>query len=182
MWFVLDQLAHLASIILVALLIEHSLTFGIDNLRIWLYSPKILAIITGTFVVLTPISFLVGIITKRWRQELTQLAPNIDDNLADAGKWIGMSERLLIFVFVLSNQFSAIGFLIAAKSLLRYNDKASPGDIPLAYISKKSEYVLVGTLMSYTLVLLELHCLSNYAIKKFLTLNLPTLSHSNTGI
>ena len=44
----------------------------------------------------------------------------------------------------------AIGFLIAAKSLLRYNDKLPAGEISPSYISKKSEYVLVGTLMSYT--------------------------------
>lgn len=89
-------------------------------------------------------------LTKPWRDKLDKLLPHADDNLANAGRWIGMSERLLIFVFVLLSQYSAIGFLIAAKSLLRYNDKAIAGEIPPTYISKKSEYILVGTLMSYT--------------------------------
>ena len=78
------------------------------------------------------------------------LVPDANDTLANAGWWIGMSERLLIFVFVMVSQFSAIGFLIAAKSLLRYNDKIATEDISPAYISKKAEYVLVGTLMCYT--------------------------------
>ena len=37
--------------------------------------------------------------------------------------WIGFFERFLIFTFILINQYTAIGFLIAAKSVLRFNDK-----------------------------------------------------------
>ncbi|MCF0051477.1 DUF3307 domain-containing protein [Dyadobacter sp. LJ53] len=149
-WFVADQAAHVISIALTALLITSALPAGLEVFKTWLFTTKTLAIFTGALVSLSPISFFVGILTKPWREELAKLAPNADDNLANAGRWIGMSERLLIFVFVLVSQFSAIGFLIAAKSLLRYNDKSASGDISAAYISKKSEYVLVGTLMSYT--------------------------------
>ncbi|WAC09639.1 DUF3307 domain-containing protein [Dyadobacter pollutisoli] len=149
-WFIADQAAHLITIIIATLIITNKLNIGFETFKTWLYTPKTLAILSGALLSLSPISFLVGILTKPWREELTKLAPDIDDNLANAGRWIGMSERLLIFVFVLVSQFSAIGFLIAAKSLLRYNDKTAGGEIPPAYISKKSEYVLVGTLMSYT--------------------------------
>lgn len=149
-WFMLDQVLHLITIALTALVLTRSAGFGIDVLTGWLQTPKNIAVIAGALLCLSPISFLVGILTRPWRDELTQLSPESDDNLANAGRWIGMSERLLIFVFVLMSQFSAIGFLIAAKSLLRYNDKGTGGDVPTAYISKKSEYVLVGTLMSYT--------------------------------
>ena len=149
-WFVGDQVAHVISIALTALIITNKLPIGLDNFKTWLYTPKTLAILSGALLSLSPISFFVGILTRPWREELAALAPNADDNLANAGRWIGMSERLLIFVFVLVSQFSAIGFLIAAKSLLRYNDKSASGEISAAYISKKSEYVLVGTLMSYT--------------------------------
>lgn len=149
-WFIADQAAHIATIALTALVLTGQLQPGFQTFISWFYTTKTLATVSGALLSLSPISFLVGILTKPWREELSRLAPNADDNLANAGRWIGMSERLLIFVFVLVNQFSAIGFLIAAKSLLRYNDKASDAGIPPAYISKKSEYVLVGTLMSYT--------------------------------
>jgi hypothetical protein len=149
-WFVADQAAHLATIALAALIITSNITPGFEAFTTWLNTPKTLATLSGTLLSLSPVSFLVGILTKPWREELSKLAPDADDNLASAGRWIGMSERLLIFVFVLINQYSAIGFLIAAKSLLRYNEKAIDSGIPPAYISKKSEYVLVGTLMSYT--------------------------------
>lgn len=149
-WFIADQAAHLATIALTAVILTSSISIGFQSFITWINTPKTLATVSGALLSLSPVSFLVGILTRPWREELSKLAPDADDNLANAGRWIGMSERLLIFVFVLVNQYSAIGFLIAAKSLLRYNDKATDTGIPPAYISKKSEYVLVGTLMSYT--------------------------------
>ncbi|REA62710.1 DUF3307 domain-containing protein [Dyadobacter luteus] len=148
--FVVDQIAHILTIALVAVLLTSTFTVSSDLFGAWLYSPKVLAQLSGALLCLSPVSFLVGILTKPWRDELSILMPDANDNLANAGRWIGITERLLIFIFVIVGQFSAIGFLIAAKSLLRYNDKNASGDIPPAYISKKSEYVLVGTLMSYT--------------------------------
>lgn len=149
-WFMADQVAHLVTIVIVSVLLTSSLSISLDIFGLWLYQTKTLAQLSGALLCLSPVSFLVGILTRPWRDELDKLVPNANDNLANAGRWIGMSERLLIFVFVIVSQFSAIGFLIAAKSLLRYNDKNTSGDVPSAYISKKSEYVLVGTLMSYT--------------------------------
>jgi hypothetical protein len=149
-WFIADQAAHLATIAFTALILTSHILPAFESLIAWSNKPKTLAILSGALFILNPVSFFVGILTKPWREELAKLAPGADDNLANAGRWIGLSERLLIFVFVLVNQYSAIGFLIAAKSLLRYNEKATDSGIPPAYISKKSEYVLVGTLMSYT--------------------------------
>ena len=57
-----------------------------------------------------------------------------------AGALIGYTERSLILLFVILAQYEAIGFLIAAKSILRFSE-ASSGNV-------KSEYVLSGTLLS----------------------------------
>lgn len=70
-----------------------------------------------------------------------------------AGALIGYTERSLIFLFVILSQYEAIGFLIAAKSILRYNE-ASSGNI-------KSEYVLCGTLLSLTFSLFFGLCVVN---------------------
>jgi len=149
-WFIGDQVAHLLTIIVTAVILTSTIPVEFVHFKEWVHDKKFIAVLTGGFLSLSPVSFLVGMLTKPWRDELDRLMPNADDNLANAGRWIGMSERLLIFVFVLLSQYSAIGFLIAAKSLLRYNDKAVAGEIPPTYISKKSEYILVGTLLSYT--------------------------------
>lgn len=152
-WFMYDQLLHLLSLIAAAWLITGTTEVSLIRLVAYTRQPEVFGSAAGLLLCLAPVSFLVGMFTRPWRDELERLAPGAEDNLDNAGRWIGMSERLLIFVFVMLGQYSAIGFLIAAKSLLRYNDK-HPADIPHSYISKKSEYVLVGTLASYTCAVL----------------------------
>lgn len=64
-------------------------------------------------------------------------------SLASAGRLIGRLERALILLFVLVGQPDGIGFLIAAKSLLRFSEMAREHD------RRVSEYVIVGTLASF---------------------------------
>jgi hypothetical protein len=66
------------------------------------------------------------------------------DDLERAGRWIGTIERTMTMVLVLLQQYTAIGFIIAAKSVLRYNDSKTG----------KTEYVLIGTLLSFGIALL----------------------------
>lgn len=72
-----------------------------------------------------------------------QSITNTTEELTNAGKLIGILERILVLTFMLLNQFEAIGFLLAAKSILRYNDS----DII------KTEYVLIGTMSSYIIAI-----------------------------
>ena len=48
-------------------------------------------------------------------------------------------ERILTLTFVMTGQYEAVGFIIAAKSLLRFKDTDTA----------KTEYVLAGTLLSF---------------------------------
>ncbi|WP_172294149.1 DUF3307 domain-containing protein [Pseudoruegeria sp. HB172150] len=63
------------------------------------------------------------------------------DGLPKGGMVIGLLERVMIFVLIIAGQPAAIGFLIAAKSILRFGtvqeDRAA------------SEYVIIGTLASF---------------------------------
>ena len=63
--------------------------------------------------------------------------------LKDGGKIIGYLERSLIFLFVLVNQPSAIGFLIAAKSVFRF------GELREGKNRMEAEYIIIGTLLSF---------------------------------
>lgn len=66
--------------------------------------------------------------------------------LRNAGKYIGWLERFLILTFVFSNNGEAIGFLIAAKTLVRFPEiQGDQGHF--------AEYFLVGTLTSVGLAL-----------------------------
>lgn len=63
--------------------------------------------------------------------------------LRDGGRTIGQLERALIFVFVLIDQFSAIGFLIAAKSIFRFGELRDRSN------RMEAEYIIIGTLISF---------------------------------
>lgn len=73
---------------------------------------------------------------------------NTNDSLENAGNYIGILERLFVFCFILTAHFEAIGFLFAAKSFFRF------GDLKEAKDRKLTEYVLIGTLLSFGIALL----------------------------
>jgi len=62
------------------------------------------------------------------------------ESVKGAGEIIGFLERILTAVFFIMGEFTAVGFIIAAKSIARY-DKISK-DVAFA------EYYLIGTLYS----------------------------------
>jgi hypothetical protein len=82
---------------------------------------------------------------------------NQHDGLPQAGRMIGLLERALIFLMILAGQPAGIGFLIAAKSILRF-DTASKDQ-------KASEYVIIGTLASFGWALLF-----SFATHSFITM------------
>jgi hypothetical protein len=98
------------------------------NLFVW-------KMITAFLFLTFPAAILIGQLTRQWRDKLPEA-----ENLANAGKWIGIIERIIILVFVLYSQYSAIGLLIAAKGIIRFNEKDRP--------EIKTEYLVIGTLMS----------------------------------
>lgn len=68
--------------------------------------------------------------------------------LKDAGKYIGMLERLFVFFFVITDFWEGIGFLLAAKSIFRFGDLKEKNDLKL------TEYILIGTLVSFGLAII----------------------------
>jgi len=92
--------------------------------------------------VTTPAGILIGQLTSGWSKKID----DPENSLANAGKWIGILERVIVLVLVILNQYSAIGLVIAAKSILRFNEKDRQ--------EAKTEYVLIGTLLSIGLAIL----------------------------
>ncbi len=58
-----------------------------------------------------------------------------------------MSVTGLPLSFILVNQFAAIGFLLAAKSILRFGDTKETNH------RKINEYILVGTMTSFSVTI-----------------------------
>ena len=140
--FILDQVIHILIILMAWLLYSKVNPAELKTILELLNHTKILAIITGYFFVIWPAGFLISKITENWQSQISK------DGLAEAGRWIGIFERILILTFVLINQFSGIGFLIAAKSILRF------GEIKNKDQRKDAEYILLGTMISFILAIL----------------------------
>ena len=66
-----------------------------------------------------------------------------EEGLPNGGRMIGRLERLLIYLFVLIGAPTAIGFLVTAKSILRF------GEIKDRESRRLAEYIIIGTLMSF---------------------------------
>ncbi|MGE6356318.1 DUF3307 domain-containing protein [Flavobacterium sp. NPDC079362] len=134
-WFVLDQIAHILILIAIVLLYNgESINFLWFNNQFWI-------LITGILFITKPTSIFIKTIISIWNPE-SQNSHN-DNSLATAGNYIGILERLFVFCFILTGHFEAIGFLLAAKSIFRF------GDLKEAKERKLTEYVLIGTLISF---------------------------------
>lgn len=134
-WFVADQMAHILVLIAVVLLYQNK---TIDFL--W-FDNQFWILLTGFLLITKPTSIFIKTIISIWNPESQE---NIQDNsLAHAGNYIGILERLFVFGFILTGHFEAIGFLLAAKSIFRF------GDLKEAKDRQLTEYVLIGTLISF---------------------------------
>jgi len=138
--FITDQLLHIIVIVLCWGLYTNQLN-SLSNEFVFCWdSPKVLIYITSYLLVSIPTSILVGELTKKWDFEVNG---NNSDSLENAGKWIGIIERILILTFTLLSKFEPIGFMMAAKSVFRFGDLTNSND------KKRTEYVLIGTLLSF---------------------------------
>lgn len=141
LYFVLDQSLHILVILVMGVLlypydstISSSLYSIMSNENYW-------AIALAVVFLAHPSGVMIGMLTSRWREQLADTS----NSLADAGKWIGILERLIIFVLVVFDQYAAIALLTAAKSILRFSESKNA--------QERSEYVLIGTLISITFAL-----------------------------
>ncbi|WP_110687421.1 DUF3307 domain-containing protein [Salinicola aestuarinus] len=142
-YFVIDQTIHVVVLTAVwAWLAGFDLTVLGDHLHGWI-TPRLLVMALTYLIALKPLSILIAMIMARWSRDV-----DTGGTLADAGARIGMLERFLILTFVLSDQLAAIGFLLTAKSVLRFGDLRRDRD------RKLTEYVLLGTMLSVSMTLM----------------------------
>jgi len=138
--FALDQLAHLFVIGLVVNIYEPYIAdlYNID------YN-NILLLIACLIGVTTMSSIIMKTIISKWNIEDKG---DKEDSLEDAGTYIGILERLFVFLFIILGIWEGVGFLLAAKSIFRF------GDLSRAKDRKLTEYVLIGTLISFGVAIL----------------------------
>jgi hypothetical protein len=147
-YFIIDQLAHLVTLFVIWCIFIAPSNWAPEQWVSVMHNESVWAIAAGYLMVTYPLSLLLASATQRWRREAEEQTMRSSVSLNEAGKWIGIFERTLVFTFVISSHFEGIGFLIAAKSILRFND------IKGQEARKEAEYILIGTLMSFSLSIL----------------------------
>lgn len=145
--FLADQVLHLVSLVALAIWMP---TLWADGFWVtgfaeeggWLDFgsetplplPAYMALATGFIVATRAGGFAVGLLMEPWGDV-------VKGGLPGGGRVIGNLERTLVFLLVLTGQAASIGFLIAAKSVLRFTSVKDE--------RKFSEYVIIGTLASF---------------------------------
>lgn len=138
-WFIADQALHLLVLLLVWYAWKQPV-LSFANLRL----DTILPVITAAVFLTSPASSLIKTIISNWTPDTFY---DVSTSLPDAGKIIGYLERLLVLTFILANHWEAVGFLLAAKSVFRF------GNLKESHDRKLTEYVLIGTLLSFGLAI-----------------------------
>ena len=139
-WFFMDQFLHVL-VLFFTTLIYTGTNFTIENV----FNDQILILSIALLLVTQVSAIVIKVIITQWSPESKN---ENDDSLAKAGRYIGVLERLFVFIFVVTNHWEAIGFLLAAKSVFRFGDLTSSKD------RKLTEYILIGTLLSFGLAII----------------------------
>ena len=138
--FLVDQLIHIITIILAVWFI--SIT---DRIYILSCVNRLSVDLMFQYLILFTITVFGGIFfTDSILKVILKEVYEKDNHQYQASRLIGMSERLLITIAVLIEHYELIGFLIAAKSLMRLPE------IQDRNTENYSNYILVGTLVSYS--------------------------------
>lgn len=145
--FLTDQIAHITILCFIAYQYAPTSCLPIQSINFF-ENMSIPVFMFTTLCCLKPTNILIKLILERYKIGETESCGNIKN----AGALIGNLERILTLVFVLIGQYESIGFIIAAKSLLRFKDTDTA----------KTEYVLAGTLLSFGIA-----TLCGLAVKQF---------------
>jgi hypothetical protein len=144
--FAFDQAAHFAVLGLAAALFPHAYARGLWGLLApgplgpWIeHLPETLTLAAGLVATI----WAGGYAVRALMIDLRPLDAEGAASLPKGGQLIGRLERLMILMLILADQPDAIGLLIAAKSILRFNELARDAD------RRASEYVIIGTLASF---------------------------------
>ena len=137
--FFADQVAHL---LLLAVVVNIYFPFHIKYDL--LFSVPVLLFVCFIVFITNVTGVIMQVIISRWR--LSNWLPTEqpeNEGLQKAGMYIGILERLFVFGFIIMHHWEGVGFLIAAKSIFRF------GDLTKAKDRKLTEYILIGTLLSF---------------------------------
>lgn len=149
--FWMDQAAHLVSIVIVAIFLD-KYNFIINTGFLSIVANYVSVDLDKTLrwaLVLLVLHKPSNIMIQKFLTEYKPISGGEDMNAIiatkNAGIVIGTIERIIMIILIHLGQFSALGLVLTAKSITRYNKIANEKDF--------AEYYLLGTLLSFLCVL-----------------------------
>ncbi len=147
--FFVDQMLHIMTIAII------SYVFYINNIPIRVNSffaqfidvlnmskLSIASWFLALLIIHKPANIAISKLISKYKPEISQ-DEGVKDN--NAGRFIGTIERIIILIFISIGQYSAIGLVLTAKSIARYDRISKEKDF--------AEYYLLGTLISTLVVI-----------------------------
>ncbi|MBO7626226.1 MAG: DUF3307 domain-containing protein [Paludibacteraceae bacterium] len=147
--FCVDQVLHIIVLIIAASIFLLYCKDDWKTCDLEFYSvDKLILLFVGSYLCCKPSNITIKLFLEKYKIGSSLAKSDTDSSeeserkfrIQNAGHIIGSLERLLCFVSILVGHIDIIGFLIAAKSILRFKDNNA---------ETQTEYVLVGTLMSF---------------------------------
>lgn len=148
--FIIDQGSHIVCLIIMAYITVKM------NIRLNELSPfkdffsvmnileiNIVKWVLALLTIHKPTNILIQKLTKEYKPTQSEQLFKRDNN---AGRFIGSIERIVMLILISLGQYSAIGFVLTAKSIARYDRISKDKEF--------AEYYLLGTLISTMLVLI----------------------------
>lgn len=144
--YLVDQALHVL-IVGVATLIVVQILPPLDALWTWWLDIREIILVTAVVVAATvfPAGYLIRFLLAPWSKRLTARRDNDAtgdgdiDGLANAGLYLGWLERALLVAAFTAGSLTAVGLIIAAKSVARFPEFKNRAF---------AEYFLMGTLLS----------------------------------
>lgn len=148
--FLIDQILHLTCLVAVAYYMTDK-NIVLDQITVITKFFDVVRIseeLTGTWIlalliVHKPANILIQKLIGAYKPKNNQNEVKEDNN---AGRFIGTVERVIMLILISMKQYSAIGLVLTAKSIARY-DKIAKSEV-------FAEYYLLGTLLSTAIVII----------------------------
>jgi hypothetical protein len=138
--YLLDQFIHVVVLVLVWGYMYELDAPIFDTLRLPIEDYNTSLIVLGYISVIWPVAYMIRFAIHY----MTTTAPLTEWNLS-ADKTTGMLERVIILTMVLIGQYEFIGLMLVAKSIIHVVNKDEHA---------RTQYVLVGTMMSYCMAIM----------------------------
>jgi hypothetical protein len=145
--FVLDQSVHLLSIVVISSFVSETPFRVMQSSIPWskVRDERVLATLVVYSVAVFAAGYLIRYLTRSVATQVQSSGGETNEQLRNAGLYIGWLERFLVLTAVAVQSPAMVGLILTGKSIARFTELKE---------ARFAEYFLIGTFLSVTLALI----------------------------